>query len=280
MPETLRTEDADGVRSIVLTRAAEYNTITPALRDELGTAIDEADAARDVRVILLRAEGPAFCAGYGLDWSTVAQAEEGRQSQWDSVRDMRMMGTFVDTYMKLWYASKPTIAAVQGWCIAGGTDMVLCADMIVAGSSAVFGYPPSRVWGTPTTAMWVYRMGLERAKRYLLTGDEIPAPKAEEMGLILECVPDDELQDHAMALAKRMAQVPTSQLVMLKLLCNQTAENMGISSTRTLGTLFDGIARHTVEGQRFVERANEVGWRNAVKERDDPFDDYGSRPKP
>src|SRR5688572_19141815 len=202
--ETLRTETHAGVRSIVLTRAAEYNTITPALRDELAAAIDEADAARDVRVILLRAEGPAFCAGYGLDWSTVAQAEEGRQSQWDSVRDMRMMGTFVDTYMKLWYASKPTIAAVQGCCIAGGTDMVLCADMIVAGSSAVFGYPPSRVWGTPTTAMWVYRMGLERAKRYLLTGDEIPAPKAEEMGLILECVPDDELQDHAMALAKRM----------------------------------------------------------------------------
>jgi enoyl-CoA hydratase len=274
MPETLRTEDADGVRSIVLTRAAEYNTITPQLRDELGAAIDEADGARDVRVILLRAEGPAFCAGYGLDWSTVAQ---GGESQWDSVRDMRMMGTFVDTYMKLWYASKPTIAAVQGWCIAGGTDMVLCADMIVAGESAVFGYPPSRVWGTPTTAMWVYRMGLEQAKRYLLTGDEIPARKAQEIGLILECVPDAELEGRAFGLAKRMAQVPTSQLVMLKLLCNQTAENMGISSTRTLGTLFDGIARHTVEGQHFVERAGEVGWRNAVKERDDPFGDYGSR---
>jgi enoyl-CoA hydratase len=274
MPETLRTEDADGVRSIVLTRAAEYNTITPALRDELGVAIDEADAARDVRVILLRAEGPAFCAGSGLDWSTVAQ---GGESQWDSVRDMRMMSTFVDTYMKLWYASKPTIAAVHGWCIAGGTDMVLCADMIVASESAVFGYPPSRVWGTPTTAMWVYRMGLEQAKRYLLTGDEIPAAKAKEIGLILDCVPDADLQSHAMTLATRMAQVPTSQLVMLKLLCNQTAENMGLSSTRTLGTLFDGIARHTVEGQRFVERANEVGWRNAVKERDDPFGDYGSR---
>jgi enoyl-CoA hydratase len=274
VPQTLRTEDADGVRSIVLTRAAEYNTITPALRDELGTAIEEADAARDVRVILLRAEGPAFCAGYGLDWSTVAQ---GGEAQWDSVRDMRMMRTFVDTYLKLWYASKPTIAAVHGWCIAGGTDMVLCCDMIVASENAVFGYPPSRVWGTPTTAMWVYRMGLERAKRYLLTGDEIPAREAEKIGLILECVPDDELQDRAFGLARRMAQVPTSQLVMLKLLCNQTVENMGFQSSRTLGTLFDGIARHTTEGQAFVERANEVGWRNAVRERDDPLGDYGSR---
>jgi enoyl-CoA hydratase len=282
--QTLRTETADGVCQIVLTRAAEYNTITPALRDELARAIDDADADHEVRVILLRAEGPAFCAGYGLDWSTAAQAAESKRHQgggrvWDSVADYRMMKTFVDTYMKLWYAQKPTIAAVHGWCIAGGTDMVLCADMIVAAESASFGYPPSRVWGTPTTAMWVYRMGLERAKRYLLTGDEIPARKAAELGLILEVVPDDALQSHALALARRMAQVPTNQLVMLKLLCNQTAEHMGMASTRLLGTLFDGVARHTQEGLDFVERSAAAGFRQAVRERDDPFGDYGSRPR-
>jgi enoyl-CoA hydratase len=190
---------------------------------------------------------------------------------------MRMMGRFVETYMKLWYARKPTIAAVQGWCIAGGTDMVLCCDIIIAGESARFGYPPSRVWGTPTTAMWVYRMGLERAKRYLLTGDEIRAREAERIGLILEVVSDEILTDHALAFAKRMAQVPESQLVMLKLLCNQTVENMGMSSTRLLGTLFDGIARHTAEGKEFVRRSQEVGFRQAVRERDDPFGDYGSK---
>jgi enoyl-CoA hydratase len=281
---TLRTETGDGVRQIVLTRAAEYNTITPALRDELAAAIDDADADHDVRVILLRAEGPAFCAGYGLDWSTAAQADEAKRIAsggrvWDSVGDYRMMKTFVDTYMKLWYAQKPTIAAVHGWCIAGGTDMVLCADMIVAAESASFGYPPSRVWGTPTTAMWVYRMGLERAKRYLLTGDQITARKAVELGLILEVVPDDQLPTHALALARRMAQVPVNQLVMLKLLCNQTAEHMGMASTRLIGTLFDGVARHTQEGLDFVKRADEVGFRQAVRERDDPFGDYGSTPK-
>jgi enoyl-CoA hydratase len=280
---TLRTETRDRVRSIVLDRADEYNTITPALRDELARAVDEADEDAEVRVILLRAEGPAFCAGYGLDWSTAAQASsEGtgaRGRVWDSVSDMRMIGRFVDTYMKLWYARKPTLAAVQGWCIGGGTDMVLCCDLIVAAEGARFGYPPSRVWGTPTTAMWVYRMGLERAKRYLLTGDEIPARKAAEMGMILETVPDPELQEHAFALAARMAQVPTNQLVMLKLLANQTAENMGFASSRTLGTLFDGIARHTQEGLDFVARAGEVGFRQAVRERDDPFRDYGSRPR-
>jgi len=278
MGKTLRTERQEGVFSIVLTRAAEYNTITPELRDELAAAIDEGDADPDSRVILLRAEGPAFCAGYGLDWSTQMQAQEpSGEPAWDSVADLRGISSFVDVYMKLWYAWKPTIAAVQGWCIAGGTDMALCADMIVAAEGASFGYPPSRVWGTPTTAMWVYRLGLERAKRYLLTGDEIRAPEAARIGLILEAVPDDQLQDRAMALAARMARLPTNQLVMLKLLCNQTAENMGLTSSRTLGSLFDGIARHTQEGLDFVKRSQEIGIRQAVRERDDPFGDYGSR---
>jgi enoyl-CoA hydratase len=276
--ETLRTETAEGVREIVLCRADAYNTITPALRDELAAEIDAADADRDVRVILLRAEGRAFCAGYALDWGTAAQSGEAHAERvWDSVADMRMIGSFVDTYMKLWYARKPTLAAVQGWCIGGGTDMVLCADLIVAGEGASFGYPPSRVWGTPTTAMWVYRMGLERAKRYLFTGDEIPARTAAEIGLVLEVVPDAALEAHSRALARRIARVPTTQLVMLKLLCNQTVENMGFASSRTLGTLFDGIARHTQEGLDFVRRAEDVGFRQAVRERDDAFGDYGSR---
>jgi enoyl-CoA hydratase len=281
-PSTLRTEVADGVGSIVLTRAAEYNTITPELRDELAAAIREHDADPAVRVILLRAEGPAFCAGYGLDWSIQMQAEEADALDgrvWDSVIDHREMSRFVDTYMLLWYCRKPTISAVNGWCIAGGTDLVLCSDIIIAGEGASFGYPPSRVWGTPTTAMWVYRLGFEKAKRYLLTGDEIPAPEAARIGLILETVPDDDLLSHATAFAKRMAQVPGNQLEMLKLLCNQTAENMGISSTRTLGVLFDGVARHTQEGIDFVSRSGEIGIREAVRERDDPFGDYGSRPR-
>jgi enoyl-CoA hydratase/carnithine racemase len=308
---TLRTETHNGVRHLVLCRAAEYNTITPALRDDLATAIDAADADRDVRVILLRAEGRAFCAGYGLDWSTAAEAQQSVYTEmerrvpigaeapdsavasqrragppqgsppriWDSIADLGMMSRFVDTYMKLWYAKKPTLAAVQGWCIGGGTDMVLCADVIVAADDASFGYPPARVWGTPTTAMWVYRMGLERTKRYLLTGDEIPAKTAAEIGLVLEVVPAAQLEAHATALAERMARLPLNQLVMLKLLCNQTVENMGFASSRLLGTLFDGVARHTQEGLDFVRRSQEVGFRQAVRERDDPFADYGSKPK-
>ena len=276
----VRSETKDRVRHLILCRAAEYNTITPQLRAELDAAIDEADADHNVRAILLRAEGPAFCAGYGLDWSTRAQTGERQRTRaWDSVADYRMISQFVNTYMKLWYASKPTIAAVQGWCIGGGTDMVLCADLIVAADTASFGYPPSRVWGTPTTAMWVYRMGLERAKRYMLTGDEIPALEAARIGLILETVPEKDLLAHAAALAERIARVPLNQLQMLKLMCNHTAESMGLSTSRLIGSLFDGIARHTQEGLDFVARANEIGFRQAVRERDDPFGDYGSGPR-
>ncbi len=281
MPTTLSTHTDSGVRVVTFTRAQEYNTITPALRDELSAAITEADEDPAVHVILLRAEGRAFCAGYRLQGRNPATAARPSDAPaWDSVQDMAMIGRFVEAFMKLWYCRKPTIAAVQGWCIGGGTDMVLCSDIIVAADDARFGYPPSRVWGTPTTAMWVYRMGLEKAKRYMLTGDEIPAKKAAELGLILETVPADQLWDYTLGLAKRMAQVPINQLIMLKMLANETAENMGLASSRRLGTLFDGIARHTQEGLDFVKSMNELGHRDAVRRRDDPFGDYGSRPRP
>ncbi len=280
MPNALRLDTQGGVRIITLARPDEYNTITPQLREELDAAIEDADAARDVRVMLLRAEGPAFCSGYGLDWATPGQAQEReRERAWDSAADLQMIGRFVKTYQKLWYASKPSIAAVHGWCICGGTDMVLWSDMIIAADDAVFGYPTSRLWGVPTTPMWVYRLGFEKAKRYLLTGDEIPASEAERIGLVSEVVPRAQLDEHALAMAKRMAQLPLNQLQMIKLYCNETAENMGLRSATTLAMLFDGVARHTQEGLDFVALSREAGFRQAVRERDTPFNDYGSGPR-
>ncbi|MGZ4690466.1 MAG: crotonase/enoyl-CoA hydratase family protein [Acidimicrobiia bacterium] len=279
----IRTEDDGAVRHLVLCRPDEYNTITPELRDDLVATLEAADDDPAVRVVLIRAEGPAFCSGYGLDWSTAAQAtEDGRTRAWDSMADLRMIGRFASAFALLHTISKPTVAAVHGWCIAGGTDMVLNADLIIAGESARFGYPPARVWGIPEAPwLWVARLGLENAKRYLLTGDEIPAPEAARLGLVMECVPDAELLERASALAQRMALLPLNQLQMLKLVCNDVAAQMYRPDTsRLLGTLFDGVARHTQEGLDFVARAQDTGFRQAVRERDDPFGDYGSRPKP
>jgi enoyl-CoA hydratase len=278
---SLRIDTNAGVRTIVFARAERYNTITPELRDELSAALDDADVDRSVRVVLLRAEGAAFCAGFGLDWSTdgQARADGANDRVWDSIADLRMIGSYARTWAKLFELSKPTLAAVHGWCIAGGTDMVLNADIIVAAQSARFGYPPARVWGIPEAPwLWVARLGLERAKRYLLTGDEITGEEAARLGLVLECVPDDELVDRAYALAHRMARLPVNQLQMLKLSCNEVARRMyQPESSRLLGCLFDGVARHTQEGLDFVARSQEVGFRQAVRDRDAPFGDYGER---
>jgi enoyl-CoA hydratase len=259
------------------------NTITLALRDELDAALEQADTDRGVKVVLVRAEGRAFCAGFGLDWSTAAQAAADRAPErvWDTVADVQMIGRFGNTFAKLHSISKPTIAAVQGWCVAGGTDMILNADVIVAGRSARFGYPPARVWGVPEAPwVWVARLGLERAKRYLFTGDELTAEEAAACGMVLECVPDDELQDRARALAQRMANLPLNQLQMMKWMLNDVARHQYQPDTsRLLGFIFDGVARHTQEGLDFVARAQEVGFREAVRERDRPFGDYGERPR-
>ncbi len=279
--QAIRIEDHGAVRHLVLCRAAEFNTITVALRDELDAALDDADRDHGVRVVLLRADGGAFCAGFGLDWSTLGQATAERSGGrvWDTVADVQMIGRFGTTFAKLHDISKPTIAAVQGWCIAGGTDMVLNADLIIAGESARFGYPPARVWGVPEAPwVWVARLGLERAKRYLFTGDELTATEAAEVGMILECVPDDELAERSVALAERIALLPLNQLQMMKWMLNDIARHQYQPDTsRLLGFIFDGVARHTQEGLDFVERAQAIGWRDAVRERDRPFGDYGER---
>lgn len=277
----LRVTTIEGVRRITLCRADEYNTITLELRAELETALRQADNDPDARVVLLDAEGPAFCAGYGLDWATPAQANEVNSERrvWDSVRDQKMISYFTNTWALLHELPIPTIAAVQGWCIAGGTNIVFNADLIIAADDARFGYPPSRVWGVPEAPWtWVARMGLERAKRYMLTGDEFTGAEAATMGIVLEAVPADQLADRAMSLAKRMALVPTSQLTMIKTACNEVARTAyDPAGSRRLGTFFDGVARHTQEGMDFVSRSAEVGFREAVRERDEPFGDYGQR---
>jgi enoyl-CoA hydratase len=277
--EAIRVEDDGAVRRLVLCRPEAYNTITPALRDELAAALDGADRDPAVKVVLLTAEGPAFCAGFGLDWSTVGERGDG--PVWDTVADVRMISTFGRTFARLHEISKPTLAAVQGWCVAGGTDMVLNADLILAAESARFGYPPARVWGIPEAPwVWVARLGLERAKRYLFTGDELTGEEAAAAGMVLECVPDAELEERATALARRMALLPLNQLQMVKWSLNDVARHQYQPDTsRLLGFIFDGVARHTQEGLDFVARAQEVGWREAVRERDRPFGDYGERPR-
>ena len=194
---------------------------------------------------------------------------------WDPVTDFQMMSRNVRGFMSLFHSEKPVVVKVHGYCVAGGTDMALCSDLIVAEDRAKIGYPPARVWGVPTTALWAYRVGPASAKRLLLTGDSIDGTTAVEWGLATEAHPAAELDEAFEALLERIARLPINQLVMHKLLVNQALYSQGLHATQAMGTFFDGIARHTQEGFDFQQKAAAEGFKEAVRERDEPFGDFG-----
>jgi enoyl-CoA hydratase len=274
MPATVLYEAEAGVATLTLNRPDRLNTIVPELIDDLKSALGRAWEDRDVRAIRLRGAGRVFCAGYDISWGAEAMEGEEAQEVWDPIADYQTMSRFVDAYMELWRSPKPVIAQVHGYCVGGGTDFALCSDLIVCAEDCRIGYPPARVWGSPTTSMWIYRLGLERAKRLLLTGDALDGRRAVEWGLASEAVPADRLDEAALALARRVALLPANQLHMMKLLVNQAYEQMGLRVTQLIGTLLDGSARHTPEGVDFSRRALE-DVRAAVAARDAPFGDYG-----
>ena len=277
--ETIDFSAADGVARIVLNRPERLNAINGRLIADLRDAVIAANEDSAVRVIVLSGAGRAFCAGYDLDAGTRLEdaTQRAQGGNWDPVRDYQGMSRNVRVFMSLWESPKPVIAQIHGWCVGGGTDMALCADLIYVADGAQIGYPPARVWGEPTTVMWVYRLGLEHAKRLMLTGESLSGAEAERVGLASRAVPAAELPSVVDEMARRLASIPANQLAMSKLLVNQAYENMGLRTTQLMGTVFDGIARHTPEGVAWRDLAMKEGFREAVRRRDAPFGDYGER---
>jgi enoyl-CoA hydratase len=301
------------IARIALDRPERGNAITLAMPRELTACVERANLDPDVHAIALSGNGPGFCGGYDLvdfaeelgegdqeqtpgtssasrpgvpgsgegrgpgsplDPATVA-ASHDPGGTWDPVADFQMMWRNVRGFMSLFHSEKPVLCKVHGFCVAGGTDMALCSDLLVVEDDAKIGYPPARVWGVPTTALWAHRIGAARAKRLLLTGDSISGSEAAEWGLAVEAAPSDQLDERFEVLCERVARLPINQLVMHKLLVNQTLHAQGLHATQILGTFMDGIARHTPEGYEFQRRAAEAGFREAVRERDEPFGDHG-----
>lgn len=270
-------EVTDEVATITLNRPERLNAITAQLTADLKSAIGHATDDPAVRVIVLSGAGRAFCAGYDLDWGTRAEDanQKAMSGNWDPVRDYLGMSRNVRAFMSLWECPKPVIAQVHGWCVGGGTDMALCSDLIYMAEDAHIGYPPARVWGEPTTVMWVYRLGLEHAKRLMLSGESLSGTEAESLGLASKAVPAGRLADTVDEMARKLATIPSNQLAMSKLLVNQAYENMGLRTSQLIGTVFDGVARHTPEGIEWRDMAMKEGFREAVRRRDAPFGDYG-----
>ena len=269
MPTVLY-EKKERVAYIILNRPDRLNAINDEMPPEIERAVQRADSDPNVHVMILEGAGKAFCSGYDL-------SEYGEQNStssviqdmpWDPIQDYQFMWRNTQHFMALWRAMKPVICKVHGFAVAGGSDIALCADMTIMAEDAEIGYMPTRVWGTPTTAMWVQRLGPERAKRMLFTGDKINGVEAENMGLILKSVPKAKLNEEVELLAQRMATVPINQLAMQKMLVNQAMETSGLMQTKKMATLFDGISRHSPEGIAFKQRVEKVGWKQAVEDRD------------
>ena len=284
------------IARITLDRPERGNGITLEMPRELADCVEQANLDPQVHVIALAGNGSGFCGGYDLVGSAermqegfgaerapegspldpaVVAANHDPAGTWDPVVDFQMMSRNVRGFMSLFWSEKPVVCKVHGYCVAGGTDMALCSDLLVVEDRAKIGYPPARVWGVPTTALWAHRLGPARAKRLLLTGDSITGAQAAEWGLATQAAPAGELDRCFEELCERIARLPVNQLVMGKLAVNQTILAQGLQNTQTLSTFFDGIARHTAEGFEFQRRAAEAGFKQAVRERDEPFGDFG-----
>ena len=255
---------------ITLNRPDVMNAIDDEVPGQIKAAVEAANADPSVHVIILSGAGRAFCAGYDLTYYAEGNGsgEATQAMPWDPMKDYAFMSRNTEKFMSLWRSHKPVICKVHGFAVAGGSDIALCCDMVVMEETAQIGYMPVRVWGCPTTAMWTYRLGAEKAKRMLFTGDKISGAEAAEMGLVLKAVPSDDLDAEVERLAERMATVPVNQLMMQKMVINQAIEAMGLAQTQRLATVFDGITRHSPEGINFKERSEQVGWKQAVDERD------------
>lgn len=267
---TLIYETAGRIARISLNRPERLNAIDERMPGEIRAAVERANADDGIHVIVLQGAGRGFCSGYDLKAFAEAKGENpGVQSMpWDPMVDYRFMKQCTDDFFSLWRSYKPVICKVHGHAVAGGSDIALCADIVVMAEDARIGYPPARVWGCPTTAMWVFRIGAEKAKRMLLTGDLVDGRSAKAMGLVYDAVPAAELDAAVDALASRMAGVPKNQLMMQKLMINQAYENMGLASTQMIATLFDGITRHSPEGMWFKAYSEAHGFHEAVRLRD------------
>jgi enoyl-CoA hydratase len=295
--QTMTYEVAERIARITLDRPERGNGITPRLVSELETCVERADLDPEVHVILLAGNGKGFCGGYDLVESAEGQGRMGEAGltppagspldpavmaanhdptgTWDPMVDYAMMRRNVRAFMSLFHCGKPVLCKVHGFCVAGGTDMALCSDLLVIAQDAKIGYPPARVWGSPTTSMWAHRLGPQRAKRLLFTGDSLSGLEALEWGLAIEAPPAHELDERTEALLERIARMPLNQLTMMKLLVNQEIMAGALHTTQVLGTVFDGITRHTAEGYAFQQRAAQAGFKQAVRERDEPFGDAG-----
>jgi enoyl-CoA hydratase len=275
--QTLLYAQSGPIATITLNRPERLNTIVPPMPDEFEAAVRSATLDSEVKVIVLRGAGRAFCAGYDFGggfrhWDDIITTD----GRWDPGKDFIGSSAYGPTqkFMSIWRTPKPVVAQVHGWCVGGGSDMALCADLVIASEDAQIGTPYSRIWGCYLSGMWVYRLGLAKAKEHALTGRPLSGREAADIELINKAVPFVELEAEVTRWAEQLASIPMSQLAAMKLVVNQAYDNMGLASTQTIGPVLDGLMRNTPDAHAFIEKAAQDGVKAATNERDSAFEDY------
>ncbi len=283
MYETIKTSVEDGIFFLTLNRPEALNTIVPPMPDEFRAAIEEATRDNDVKVIVVRGNGRAFCAGYNFDggfhhwdeWiATDGKWDPGKEFTWSTSE----IAAPTQQFFSMWRTSKPVIAQIHGWCVGGGSDNALSADIVIASNDAIIGTPYSRMWGAYLSGMWIYRLGLAEAKWRALTGQPFTGVEAAEAGLINESVPFAKLEDRVLEVANMLKSIPLSQLQAMKLIVNHAYEQQGLNAVQTLGPILDGMMRNTPDALAWVDKVEAEGVREAITQRDGPFGDYSQAP--
>jgi enoyl-CoA hydratase len=269
------TDTFGSVRRLTLNRPDQHNPLTPRCIRELLAGVADAGADPEVKAVVIRGSGRSFSSGYGV---LAEDAEvDAHRIAGGIERDVASMLELASGWATVWECPIPVIAQVHGNCLAGGTDLALHCDIVVAAEDARIGFPPVRSMGVPPTNMWLYHLGPQWTKRLLFTGDTISGSEAAEIGLAQASVPAHELDEYVLALASRIGLVGRDLLVANKRVVNQGVELMGRSQLQRFAALNDAVAHRSSDARAFTARAAEVGLKQAVRERDAPFEDGEQR---
>ena len=259
------------VRRLTLNRPEKRNALNNALRGAIFEALRAADGDDAIRVSVIRGAGSCFSAGYDLAADLTADRPyptSGGDGHWPR--------HVVEGWFAIWDLAKPVIAQVHGWCLAGGSELAAACDLVYAAEDAQIGYPPVRLMSPPDMQFHPWLAGMRHAMELMLTGDAVSGVEAARIGLVNRAFPAAELEPHVLAIAERVAKIPTELQQINKRSVHRAMEIMGIRAAIRAGTDLQALAFHQPASLAYrAEVKKNLG--RALRERDTPFGDYRGR---
>ncbi|MEQ8841120.1 MAG: enoyl-CoA hydratase-related protein [Acidimicrobiales bacterium] len=258
-----------GVRRVTFNRAAKRNSMIHPLRGAILQALRDADDDPTVKVSIIRGDGPSFSAGYDL-----AGGNEGYELPFFTASGEGQWPRHVtDGWMSIWDLAKPVIAQVHGYCLAGGSELATCCDLVYMAEDAQMGYPATR-FGVPDMHFHAWFMGMRKAMEMMMTGDSVTGLEAVQYGWANQAFPAEDLTDEVLKIASRIAQTPSDVVALNKRVVHRQMEVMGLRTGIRQGTELCALGTHTESMRVFIQGVQEKGLTATLTERDEPYDDY------